>query len=125
MELFLLYLFTRLDAVKEIIHPFFVISIILTGVGIIAYTICNLVQDDCPLILKNYFLNALRTATTILIITTILQILLPTSKQLGIIVGGSLVIDAIHSPQVKEIGGLVYDAIKKQLEPSNETPKKQ
>lgn len=44
-----------------------------------------------------------------------LALLTPTQKDLAIIIGGSYVIEAAKSEKAKEVGGLVYDAVIKQL----------
>jgi hypothetical protein len=45
-------------------------------------------------------------------------VVVPTQKDMAIIVGGKFALDAARSPEGKEVRGLVYDAIMKQLRES-------
>jgi hypothetical protein len=47
-------------------------------------------------------------------------LILPSQRDMAIIVGGTLAIKAAQTPQAQELGGLVYEAVKKQLKKAAE-----
>ena len=103
-ETFLLYLFTRLDALNTVLFVFVFCLAFAAGMAVLAVFIEG--AQFKPLAI---------TTTAALLFFTLLAVAVPTQKDVAIIVGGSMAISAAKSPQAQEIGGLVYDAIKKQL----------
>lgn len=126
-ELFLLYLWTRLDAVHELLD-------VLVGVSLVAFpftlligaAIRDLNSDDTPmhdLGVKMHSSYA-KTLIAIFVVGSVLVALLPTKKDVAIIAGGWLVKEASQSEIAKNIGEKTYRLIQGKLDEAIEEVEK-
>ncbi len=114
-DVLLLYAFTRLDA----IHALFIAAMIVSGLcgsyvvfiaRIDGFTLAQPVDSRMSRFARRLFAAGIAAAVCVA--------LLPSQRDLAIIVGGKVAIDAARSPEAQEVGGLVLDAIKRQLQES-------
>lgn len=119
MELFYLYLWTRLDVLQESAKGFAVLITILLIMGIaaslIGYGTSHKGSNDYEFadkIMKSC-LKVLLPISIFLILTTIL---LPTKKDAAVIAGGWVILKAAESEQGREIGSKLLTIIKGKLD---------
>lgn len=105
-EVLMLYLFTRLDAVGVfaviVAHISFGALALLSGVGFVEK------NDEAKRIARVY-------ALPVFCVSAMLAVLVPSSKDLALIVGGKLAIDAARSEKGRELSSAVYDAVMAKL----------
>lgn len=104
-EAFLLYLFTRLDAVKDLWMMFALISAILVGGTMFGLIV---VGDEG-------FKKYLPWTVPLFLTFAILNVVTPSSKDMAIIVGGTMALRAAQTPEAKALGGELYDAVMSKL----------
>lgn len=112
-DVLLLYLFTRLDAICGLLLT------IVAAIGIGGVYIAHTARSDAFILeqpVDEGFARLGRRMMLSAIAASVLLVLVPSQRDLAIIVGGKVAIDAARSPEAKEIGGLVLDAIKRQLQ---------
>lgn len=109
-DILLLYLFTRLDVLTALLKVSLVIGVVAGGGVLFFACMTASEQDDCSWV-KKY---APRGAVA-LILLAVLHVATPSSKDLAIIVGGKIAVDAIRSPQAQEMSQMVLEAVRKKL----------
>lgn len=114
-EILLLYLFTRVDAMRELAVLAMVGFSLLTIAGSAGYLIAKYDRLCGSEALAGALRKPLKIVAVCACIAAAASVATPSQKDLAIIVGGSYVIEAARSDKAKEVGGLVYDAIVKQL----------
>ena len=106
-EVFLLYLFTRLDAISGFLTIGCFFSFVI---GFTAALMHAVEFEISPRLFKWMGVAC--------VVFGLAAVFVPTQKDMAIIVGGKFAIDAARSPEGKQVRGLVYDAIMKQLRES-------
>jgi len=109
-DILLLYLFTRLDVLTALLQVSLMIGAIAGGVVLLFASMLAAETEDWSSV-KKY---APRGAVA-LILLAVLHVATPSSKDLALIVGGKIAVDAIRSPQAQEMSQMVLDAVRKKL----------
>ena len=105
-DVFLLYLFTRLDAFGAAMQMLAFVSAFAAFV----LTIGSLVEpEDFP---AKHMRNPV---LAIFCVSAFLALATPSKTDMAIIVGGKLAIDAARTPEAKELAGELYEAVMYQL----------
>ena len=116
-DVWMLYLFTRLDSLQTGLG--FVtfmggVAFVLAIAFIWSYIAVEIRREDRAPAYKQ-----LRIYGTLAVLAWmavgLLYLLTPSSKDMAVIVGGKVTLDAIRSPQAQEVGGLVLDVVREKL----------
>ncbi len=116
-DVWMLYLFTRLDSLQTGLG--FVtfmggVAFVLAIAFIWSYIAVEMRREDRAPAYKQ-----LRIYGTLAVLAWmavgLLYLLTPSSKDMAVIVGGKVTLDAIRSPQAQEVGGLVLDVVREKL----------
>lgn len=134
MEFFLLYLLTTVGSIASLLKiggVFFIFASIFLVIGVIVSVITAVEYGDTIEEqlnkFKNIFGNSLKTILILSAISYSLGSMLPTERNMAIIVGGGVAYQAVTSETGKEIGGKAVELIMKKVdellaEPNTSTP---
>ncbi len=126
-EVVLLYLFTRLDAIGTFL---FLVSFVafMASIALIGIALSSASQDPDDwtspdfkrkaakqLAMAPVFRRRAIIAGCVGLVAALLTVATPSQKDMAIIVGGKLAIDAAKSEKGQELAGAVYDAVMAQL----------
>lgn len=109
-EVLLLYLFTRLDSANDALAVGALAS--LLGCALLGFYIA---AETLPKEKLEKALVWLNRMAAILVTLVCLLVLLPNQKEAAIIIGGKVALDAIRTPEAKEIGQDVLNVVRKTL----------
>lgn len=134
MEFFLLYLLTTVGSIASLLKiggVFFIFASIFLVIGVIVSVITAVeygetIEEQLNKF-KNIFGNSLKTILILSAISYSLGSMLPTERNMAIIVGGGVAYQAVTSETGKEIGGKAVELIMKKVdellaEPNTSTP---
>ena len=134
MEFFLLYLLTSVGSIASLLKiggVFFIFASIFLVIGVIVSIITaveygDTIEDQLNKF-KNIFGKSLKTILILSAISYSLGSMLPTERNMAIIVGGGVAYQAVTSETGKEIGGKAVELIMKKVdellaEPNTSTP---
>ena len=113
MDIFLLYVWTRLDVVTHFVKTIAIISTIIFAITIIALGICYLC-DEINLSLK--IRKIMSFILKFLLPAVVLFIALPSSKDVALILGGSTVLEAARSEPAKRLAGKSVQVIEQAID---------
>ena len=112
MDIFLLYLFTRVDAIQGLFFALTLISgVFIFGTGMFAAMSCSEYEKN----VREWCRTALKKWTWLPVLCATLTVATPTQKDLAIIVGGHFAIEAAQSDTAKKIYSIVTDTLDDKL----------
>ena len=112
-DVLLLYLFTRLDAVQFVIVGVSTVCLLAAVVALLGWCV-EVDIERRPGKIAAWKRCASRFGAAAAC-GFVLFAFVPSSKGMAIILGGKWTIDALRSPEAKEVGGLLMDAVKAKL----------
>lgn len=104
-EAWLLYLFTRLDEVKGVLIAITVAGFFAVVMGGLAVIIAD----------EQKWARPLKWIFGVTMVVMFVNIFIPTSKDLAIIVGGTMLVRAAQTPEAKELGTALYNTVMQHL----------
>lgn len=111
METFLLYLWVQLDTFRIASVVGILVFFILTFVSLLAWVDAKSGDKEDQEVFAPKFLTYGGRFFIGMFVCCALVIFLPSSKGLGYIVGGKMVLDTIEDPRVKQIGDNILHQI--------------
>ncbi len=108
-DVFLLYLFMRLDAIR-------ILAIVVFVLGLLFLVPSVLHADDEGWVPGK--LKLVKRAAAVPIIAVIVSVGVPSKSEMAIIVGGKIALDAARTDTAREVGSEVLAAIRAQLKNS-------
>lgn len=114
-ELFLLYLFTRLDDVRLFLVLFVLLSAFVVFLCFVPFQLESDLTER-----PEYWAKVGKRWYVAGMVAAVAFVAVPSSNQLAVIVGGKFVIDAAKSDKAQELGGALYDAVMAQLKKAKE-----
>lgn len=118
-EIFLLYIWTRLDSVTGMLWVVFIATIIVALSGLVVWWLNAGIYDDTGKKGK----EVTKRVAPYLAIIAVLIVVVPTQKDVAIIAGGWLVKQAASSEFAQEIGAKTYSVIMGKLDAELESMK--
>ena len=109
-DVLLLYLFTRLDALATLFGVLAMVGAVVAGMCTLYAFIECYNEDD-----RKVPVRFAKLAATCAICAGVLSALTPSTRDMAIIVGAKVTLDAIRSPEAAEISSAVKDAVLKKL----------
>lgn len=118
MDIFLLYLFTRLDPILDTLGGFCFAIEILSILLMISYCICTVEMTGRKKEEAEAFRNKLpiKSVVSIFILLVCIKTLVPSQKDLAVIVGGSLAIKAVQSETASKVMSIINKTLDDEFE---------
>lgn len=131
MEFFLLYLLTSVGSIAALLKiggVFFVLTLILLTIGVFISAVTsmeyNVTVEEQIEKFKSIFGKPIKTVLVLSAISYIIGSMLPTERNMAIIVGGGIAYQAITSDTGKKVGGKAVELLMKKVDELLEEPNK-